>query len=134
MKKVELPFVTLEFHENYVLSEITEGADINSEHVRLGIEHVNHHYQSQPIGFIGRRINESSLNPMNYIEYPPLEAAGVVSFAVVAYRKSTAIIAQVERIFATRGGKVAFGVFSDFETAERWTLEHVLKARSANAV
>ncbi len=134
MKLVELPFGTFEFHDKYIVSRISEGAEIDCEEVELLIQNIKEHYHGKPVGYISRRENAMSLNPMAHIKYPPYEAAGVVAFAIVAYRDATAKIAQVEQQLSHQGGKVKMELFWDFDEAVRWTLEYVERERGAQAV
>ncbi|MFC1467460.1 hypothetical protein ACFLQY_02045 [Verrucomicrobiota bacterium] len=134
MKLVEFPFGKFEFHEKYIVSEIAEGAQVECEDIALLVDRINEHYLGKPVGYISRRINESSMNPMVYIKHPPYEAAGIVSFAIVAYRDVSGRCARLEKQMSASSGQVQMELFWNFDAAVGWTLDQVERVRSGNAV
>lgn len=129
MELLEVPMGTFEFHELYMVSEIAEGVHFEYEDAHVVEEYARKYYQGRPFGYISRRKNSSSINPLVYIEHPPCELLGMVSFAAVVYRAVSEYSAQVEKALSACGGRIQYEIFYDFDQAEQWTIGLVNQAR-----
>jgi len=115
-KTISLPFVTLEFHEDYVISTINDGVTFESEHLRQIFEVFNDYYLDRPFVSIADRPNDYTINPNLLKQKPHPYLLGI---GVVCYNESSRDIAIFESTFYE--GK--YKVFTSIADSVEWANE-----------
>jgi hypothetical protein len=112
-KRIELSFVELELHENYVISTIKEGTTFGQTHLNRLFEVFNDYYYDRPFVSIAHRRYDYTINP-NLLKEKPHQF--LLAIGVVCDSTSSKQIALFEQKFYP--GK--FEVFDDMETCLKW--------------
>ncbi|UGU16175.1 hypothetical protein LS482_21170 [Sinomicrobium kalidii] len=113
-KRIKLDFGSLEFHENFVISEINEGVHFAAKQNRVLISLCLEHFKDQPFGYISNRIYSYSVDPFAYIESENIE--NFVAMAVVVSSSAQRLSSKIEGLFCKR----PFKYFYNLESAQVW--------------
>ncbi|MBC9798401.1 STAS/SEC14 domain-containing protein [Sinomicrobium weinanense] len=113
-KRVKLDFGILEFHENFVISELDEGIHFVSEQNKVLISACLKHFKDKPFGYISNRIYSYSVDPFIYVETEHIE--NFVAMAVVVSTSAQKLSSRVEKMFCKR----PFRYFYNLEEARAW--------------
>lgn len=98
LKTVKLNFGTFTFFNEYVISVIDEGVDLNDDLVDkiIAITHDFYGYQ-HPFGYITQRIHSYSINPLVYLKVS--DVPNLVCFAVVSNKMFDTFNINIEKSF-----------------------------------
>ncbi|WP_025742538.1 hypothetical protein [Aquimarina pacifica] len=115
--KHEIEIGSVYFFENYIISEVKEGAIITFESTQKLYELTKKYYGNKtPFVYISNRINSYSFEPTAHIKsktiFPNLKG-----LAVVIYDPLKNEIAQLEKKFLNH---VENGIFYNLEEAVQW--------------
>ena len=119
MREVSLPFGSLLYFEQYVISTIDSGVDFDKDCVDTLIRDLNEHYGDHPFVYITNRKNDYSLNPTEarrIISETSLSAA-----AFVLVRKFSFDSFKSERAFY----KIPTEAFPSLRPAIEWAESQV---------
>ncbi|AZQ44640.1 hypothetical protein [Nonlabens ponticola] len=116
MKLLELEFGTFLLDDNYVIGEINEGVHVDLQINAIIDNLIREHYGNQPIGYISRRINDYSVDPL--VHQSNLENSIIQTFAVVDGKKEDPAVYESETRFLD-SDQVRF--FSKTRQAIAWT-------------
>ena len=113
-KTITLPFVTLELHENFVISTINEGVNFGETHLGEMFKVFNDYYTERPFVSIANRLNDYTINPnlFKQKQHPYLLAIGVV-----CYNQASKDIA----LFESKFYKGHYEVFDTIEDCIAWS-------------
>lgn len=95
MKKIELPFTTLEIHDGYVVGQTKEGVHLTMDDHLQVVETLNQHLDS-PYGLIIDEINSYSIDLP--VMFHISKDKNICCIGVVYYRKSTKIALEVGKL------------------------------------
>ena len=116
----ELSFTTLEFHENYVVSELKENEVLEQKQLNRLVKTCTNFFKGKKFIYISRRINNYNVNPVVYFNLK--EVKSLAGIAIVCSDKNCFSTACFEKKFS----KTSFEVFLEFEDAIKWA-EELLK-------
>lgn len=116
----ELSFTTLEFYENYVVSELKEGEVLEQKQLNRLVKTCTGFFKGKKFIYISRRINNYNVNPVIYLNLK--EVKSLAGIAIVCREKNCFSTASFEKKFS----KIPFEVFLDFKDAIKWA-EELLK-------
>ncbi|MGS2739356.1 hypothetical protein [Sinomicrobium sp. M5D2P17] len=118
-KRVKLDFGYLEFHENFVISEINEGTHVVSEQNKILISLCLENFKGKPFGYISNRIYSYSIDPFTYLEVEKIE--NFVAIAIVVSTSAQRLSSRIEELFC----KKPFQYFYNLENAKNWIQHNV---------
>jgi len=120
-KIVELDFVELELHPDYLISTINEGVVFEKEHLVIFYNLFEEYYPNQKFGYISNRKFDYSVNPTCYLEserFPNL-----LGMAMWCHSESSYKTTQFEKTFYDR----PFSAFYSLEDCKNWIKDIILK-------
>ncbi|MGS2763311.1 hypothetical protein [Sinomicrobium sp. M5D2P9] len=118
-KRIKLDFGYLEFHENFVISEINEGTHIVSEQNKILISLCLENFKDRPFGYISNRIYSYSVDPFTYPEIEKIK--NLVAISVVVSTSAQRLSSRIEELFC----KKPFRYFYNLENAKNWIQDNV---------
>lgn len=87
IKSYTFNFGKVDFYENFLITEISEGFCFDIDHALKVSELVTLHFQEQPFAYISNRVNSYSLIPMNYLKikevFPTIAVFAAVTYTVI---------------------------------------------------
>lgn len=128
IKIIQNDFVTLKFHERFVIGIIHEGIDLTSEQGTEIFNLCNNHYGEQPYSVISYRLHSYSFNPFMHQEVVNRQE-NVISFAIAAHSPVQRMNFAIEKMFL----KVPNGFFNNLQDAMAWTNKQIEKCPSYQA-
>jgi len=114
MREERLPFGNLQYFEDYVISTIDGGIDLDRSCVDTLIDHLNQFYGNRPFAYITHRVNDYSLNPAEAKRL--ITETQIRMAAFVLLRKFSYDSYQTERAFY----KIPTAAFGTMEEAINW--------------
>ena len=114
LSSLNLPFTTIYFYKDYLISEPHEGIVIGDSEVDQIRELCSTHYSNKKFVYISHRTSNFSVNPMVYKKLG--EMKNMVGFGVVSQKVSSLNMAAFEKNFS----KAPFEMFLDLEKAKGW--------------
>lgn len=119
---LQLPFTTLSFYTDYVVSEPLEGIIISESEVTELIELCSNRYTGKNFVYISHRTFNFNVNPMVYIQLERMK--NLRGFGVVSLKASSLKMAAFEKNFS----KIPYELFINFQMAQEW-INHVLSKK-----
>ena len=112
--KTEFDFCSLQFSENYVISNIYEGVTLDIEKGTILIDHIVAYYKEKPFVYITHRVHSYSVDPIIYNKTSSIET--LAGFVVVSESMSSVKNALFEKMFLDK----PFEIFQDLDDAILW--------------
>ncbi len=113
-KIINLDFVQVEIHANYLISTIQEGIVFSTAHLETFYTLFETHYPNKKFGYISNRKFDYSVDPTCYkdaVKYPNL-----LGFAVWCHSEASFNTTQFEKSFNSK----PFEGFYTFEECKIW--------------
>lgn len=105
-----LDFSTLYLFNDFFIIEVNEGEHFNSEKLNLLLSALRAHYgHSKSLAYIANRINSYSIDPVLWTYFDKDDSI-LIAAAIVSYRDSTYINANIEKKMASIPMKRAFSL------------------------
>lgn len=117
LRTIELEFTILEFHKNFVISRVREGAVLSKKQVQDLVEVCSDIYKRKKFVYISKRVNNYNVDPTIYLHLENVK--NLTGIAIVSTKTSAINMANFEQTFS----KVPFAVFMDMEDAMDWVKE-----------
>lgn len=115
VKIIKTNFGTFTFFEEYVISVIDEGVDLNDDLAEKTIALMYDFYgQRKPFGYITHRIHSYSINPLIYLKVSDIP--NLVCFAVVSNKMFDTFNINIEKAF----NKKPHELFMTLQEAVNW--------------
>ncbi|WP_052503456.1 hypothetical protein [Lacinutrix sp. Hel_I_90] len=87
VKTYRFNFGKVDFYENFLVTEISEGFCFDIEEALKISELVTLHFRDKPFAYISNRVNSYSLIPMNYLKikevFPTIAVFAAVTYTVI---------------------------------------------------
>ncbi|MBL7474124.1 hypothetical protein [Robertkochia sediminum] len=128
IKTIQNDFVTLKFHDTYVIGIIHEGIDLETEQGAEIFNLCNQFYGDKPYAIISYRLNSYSFNPFMHQEVVN-QQPNLISFAIAAHSPVQRMNFAIEKMFL----KVPNGFFNNLQDAIAWTQKQVEKSPKRQA-
>ena len=114
MKTVELDFTTLNFYEDYVISNVKENIVLDKPQVRELLNICQSFYNKKPYVYIADREHKYNVNPIIYINLQKVSTC--IGMAMVCKGMEAYKTAEFEKRFS----KIPIEIFPDLESATSW--------------
>ncbi len=115
IKSVKLDFTTLDFHKNYVISEVNEEAVFSHSQFMEVVNRCREFYVEKRFVYISKRINNYSVDPTVYLKLEEIRK-NLIGIAIVSNKVSSINMAEFEKTFS----KVDFKIFLELDEAAEW--------------
>lgn len=119
IKKIQLDFATLEFHEDIVVGVINEGVDLSLEQGEEIFHFCRQYYGDSPYALISHRVYSYSFNPFMHKQLANKQS-NLKAFAVVAKTPVQRMNFAIEKMFF----KIPSSYFSNLKDAMDWAKSH----------
>ena len=119
-KKVELPFGTFYFFNDFLLSELNQGIHFSWDKVKLIADLASEFYgEKNPVVYISNRVNSYSIEPQSWLKFDKKYNFFKAS-AIIAYDTKGGLSVVLEKLFS----KKRIQKFNDLDTAIDWALNY----------
>ncbi|WAC01185.1 hypothetical protein N7U66_13705 [Lacinutrix neustonica] len=98
IKSYTFNFGKVDFYENFLITEISEGFCFDIDDALKVSELVTLHFQDKPFAYISNRVHSYSLIPMNYLKIKEVFPT-IAAFAAVTYTVLQESMIDVENTF-----------------------------------
>ena len=119
------PFGKVEICDSYIISEPYEGVTIDNEELQTILNHCKNIFKEKPYGYICRRVNSYSVNPLVYLK--DSKTHNVKAVAIVVRSSSGNSTANIEKHFSA----VPFQIFNEEEESKKWIIQHLKDSEDA---
>ncbi|MCF4101445.1 hypothetical protein L1I30_07200 [Gillisia sp. M10.2A] len=121
LKTLELEYTTLEFYENFVVSQVREDVIFSKSQVYDLAIICSAHYAGKKYVYISNRVNNYNVDPIVYVQLEKMKK-NLYGIGVVINKPSTLNMVQFEQTFI----KTNSNIFFKLEEAMEWA-EELLK-------
>lgn len=122
IKTIQNDFVTLKFHDNFVIGIIHEGTDLEAEQGAEIFDLCDAFYGDNPYALISYRLYSYSFNPFIHQEQVNRQH-NLSAFAIVAHSPVQRMNFSIEKMFT----KVPTSLFDNLQDAIAWSKKKVQK-------
>lgn len=119
-KKIEMPYGIFYFFNEFLLSEINQGAHFSWDKVKKVADIAQKHYgKGNKVVYISNRVNSYSIEPQSWLKFDK-EFGFFKASAIIAYDMKGGLSVVLEKLFSQK----RIQKFTDLESAIDWAVNY----------